>query len=120
MTTTQKPLSLLLAHSLTPSDQMQMMMLKQEQQQQLGFEGAKPSEAVITLLIRHLPEAIPHDTLSRLFSHYGASSVRPCSAPRYPLPFSFNQNTQLPFFFIHHNSMYFLQIEKLCLFGFQQ
>lgn len=61
---------------------MQMMMLKQEQQQQLGFEGAKPSEAMITLLIRHLPEAIPHDTLSRLFSHYGASSVRPCSAPR--------------------------------------
>uniref|UniRef100_A0A803Q3Z0 RRM domain-containing protein n=1 Tax=Cannabis sativa TaxID=3483 RepID=A0A803Q3Z0_CANSA len=33
-----------------------------------------------TLLIRHLPEAIPQDTLSRLFSHYGASSVRPCSS----------------------------------------
>lgn len=36
-------------------------------------------EGAVTLLIRHLPEAIPHDTLSRLFSHYGASSVRPCT-----------------------------------------
>lgn len=36
-------------------------------------------EGTATLLIRHLPEAIPYDTLSRLFSHYGASSVRPCS-----------------------------------------
>ncbi|KAF5456930.1 hypothetical protein F2P56_021077 [Juglans regia] len=39
-------------------------------------------EGVVTLLIRHLPEAIPHDTLSRLFSNYGAFSVRPCSAPQ--------------------------------------
>ncbi|WOK93922.1 U11/U12 small nuclear ribonucleoprotein 65 kDa protein isoform X1 [Canna indica] len=31
------------------------------------------------LLVRRLPEAIPHDVLSRLFSHYGASSVRPCA-----------------------------------------
>ncbi|KAL4607035.1 hypothetical protein ACB092_09G146600 [Castanea dentata] len=63
-----------------------MMMMMQQPQQQLGFEAiaSKPSdsEATITLLIRHLPEAIPHDTLSRLFSHYGASSVRPCSSPR--------------------------------------
>ncbi|XP_019162076.1 PREDICTED: U11/U12 small nuclear ribonucleoprotein 65 kDa protein isoform X1 [Ipomoea nil] len=36
-------------------------------------------EAAATLLIRHLPEAIPPETLSRLFSHYGASSVRPCT-----------------------------------------
>ncbi|KAL8227181.1 hypothetical protein R6Q57_017013 [Mikania cordata] len=35
-----------------------------------------------TLLIRHLPEAIPSDTLSRLFSHYGASCVRPCTTGR--------------------------------------
>ncbi|KNA24518.1 hypothetical protein SOVF_015240 [Spinacia oleracea] len=35
-----------------------------------------------TLLIRHLPEAIPFDTLSRLLSHYGAVSVRPCTAGR--------------------------------------
>ncbi|XP_047327270.1 U11/U12 small nuclear ribonucleoprotein 65 kDa protein-like [Impatiens glandulifera] len=35
-----------------------------------------------TLLVRHLPEAIPFDTLSRLFSHYGASSVRPCTRGR--------------------------------------
>lgn len=36
----------------------------------------------VTLLVRHLPEAIPHDTLTRLFSHYGASSVRPFSQGR--------------------------------------
>ncbi|RAL48577.1 hypothetical protein DM860_000897 [Cuscuta australis] len=36
-------------------------------------------EASATILIRHLPEAIPPETLSRLFSHYGASSVRPCT-----------------------------------------
>eukprot|EP00268_Persea_americana_P038748 TRINITY_DN3837_c0_g1_i10.p1 TRINITY_DN3837_c0_g1~~TRINITY_DN3837_c0_g1_i10.p1 ORF type:complete len:538 (-),score=126.06 TRINITY_DN3837_c0_g1_i10:670-2091(-) len=35
-----------------------------------------------TLLVRHLPEAIPHETLSRLFSHYGASSVRACTGGR--------------------------------------
>ncbi|EEF36954.1 RNA binding protein, putative [Ricinus communis] len=40
------------------------------------------SAAVSTLLIRHLPEAIPHETLSRLFSHYGATSVRPCAGGR--------------------------------------
>lgn len=38
--------------------------------------------ATVTLLVRHLPEAIPFETLSRLFSHYGASSVRPCSRGR--------------------------------------
>ncbi|XP_042943978.1 U11/U12 small nuclear ribonucleoprotein 65 kDa protein isoform X1 [Carya illinoinensis] len=43
---------------------------------------AQEAEGVVTLLIRHLPEAIPHDTLSRLFSNYGAFSVRPCSAPQ--------------------------------------
>lgn len=43
----------------------------------LGIHETVPQEASITLLVRHLPEAIPHDTLSRLFSHYGASSVRP-------------------------------------------
>ncbi|KAL4355382.1 hypothetical protein GQ457_06G017800 [Hibiscus cannabinus] len=37
-------------------------------------------DSIATLLIRHLPEAIPPDTLLRLFSHYGASSVRPCSS----------------------------------------
>ncbi|KMZ73830.1 putative RNA binding protein [Zostera marina] len=35
-----------------------------------------------TLLVRHLPEAVPHDLLSRLFSYYGASSLRPCSDGR--------------------------------------
>lgn len=38
---------------------------------------------VATLLVRHIPEAIPYDVLSRLFSHYGASSLRPCSGGRY-------------------------------------
>ncbi|XWS58474.1 hypothetical protein CRYUN_Cryun08bG0037000 [Craigia yunnanensis] len=49
-----------------------------------GVEGAMSNplelDSVETLLIRHLPEAIPQDTLLRLFSHYGASSVRPCSS----------------------------------------
>lgn len=40
------------------------------------------NEHETTLLVRHLPEAIPQETLSRLFSHYGASSVRPCSHGR--------------------------------------
>ncbi|KAF5206987.1 hypothetical protein FRX31_003425, partial [Thalictrum thalictroides] len=43
-------------------------------------QGQTPESAVATLLVRHLPEAIPHDTLFRLFSHYGASSFRPCAA----------------------------------------
>ncbi|PIA60549.1 hypothetical protein AQUCO_00300203v1 [Aquilegia coerulea] len=40
------------------------------------------ASAAATLLVRHLPESVPHDTLFRLFSHYGASSVRPCAAGR--------------------------------------
>ncbi|XLU42788.1 hypothetical protein S245_037602, partial [Arachis hypogaea] len=39
-------------------------------------------DSPVTLLIKHLLEAIPHDTLSRLLSHYGASSLRPCSTGR--------------------------------------
>jgi hypothetical protein len=54
----------------------------------LGGVGVS-NEHEATLLIRHLPEAIPLDTLSRLFSHYGASAVRPCTHSRY-LP---SQNT---------------------------
>ncbi|CAK9150409.1 unnamed protein product [Ilex paraguariensis] len=46
----------------------------------MAEETSKPSEeAAATLLVRHLPEAIPYDTLCRLFSHYGASYVRPCT-----------------------------------------
>ncbi|XP_047939468.1 U11/U12 small nuclear ribonucleoprotein 65 kDa protein [Salvia hispanica] len=45
-----------------------------------SVEESPPS--AVTLLVRHLPEAIPHDTLTRLFSHYGASSVRPFSHGR--------------------------------------
>ncbi|XP_077235945.1 RNA-binding (RRM/RBD/RNP motifs) family protein isoform X2 [Tasmannia lanceolata] len=51
--------------------------------QGFGEQAPKPlEESVATLLIRHLPEAIPHETLSRLFSHYGASSIRPCAGGR--------------------------------------
>ncbi|CAI9289826.1 unnamed protein product [Lactuca saligna] len=52
--------------------------------QNMGEVSTKPpeKETSTTLLIRHLPEAIPHDTLTRLFSHYGASSVRPCTTGR--------------------------------------
>ncbi|KAL9998657.1 putative RNA recognition motif domain, nucleotide-binding alpha-beta plait domain superfamily [Helianthus debilis subsp. tardiflorus] len=51
--------------------------------QSVGEVSQRPLEnEAATLLIRHLPEAIPHDTLSRLFSHYGASSVRPCATGR--------------------------------------
>ncbi|XP_035550484.1 U11/U12 small nuclear ribonucleoprotein 65 kDa protein isoform X7 [Juglans regia] len=62
-------------------------MMQQSGIQFLGREEeakavAPEVEGVVTLLIRHLPEAIPHDTLSRLFSNYGAFSVRPCSAPQ--------------------------------------
>ncbi|KAL9331281.1 hypothetical protein ACSQ67_000891 [Phaseolus vulgaris] len=42
---------------------------------------AKSAESV-TLLIKHLPEAIPHDTLSRIFANFGAFLVRPCSSAR--------------------------------------
>ncbi|KAH0470424.1 hypothetical protein IEQ34_000147 [Dendrobium chrysotoxum] len=38
-----------------------------------------PEGTVATLLVRHLPEGIPDDMLSRLFSHCGAASVRPCA-----------------------------------------
>ncbi|TVU47216.1 hypothetical protein EJB05_06808 [Eragrostis curvula] len=39
----------------------------------------QPPAAGATLLVRHLPEAITEEMLSRLFSHYGATSVRPCA-----------------------------------------
>lgn len=41
-----------------------------------GGTGLTGENENATLLIRHLPEAIPQETLSRLFSHYGATSVR--------------------------------------------
>ncbi|KAH9784358.1 rna-binding region-containing protein 3 [Citrus sinensis] len=47
-----------------------------------GPQNKQEAENLVTLLIKHLPDAIPQDTLSRIFSHYGASSVRPCSAGR--------------------------------------
>ncbi|KAK1435055.1 hypothetical protein QVD17_00814 [Tagetes erecta] len=51
--------------------------------QSVSEVSPRPTEnEATTLLIRYLPEAIPHDTLSRLFSHYGASCVRPCTSGR--------------------------------------
>lgn len=58
------------------------------QMQNSGFQGSEvkaesvESQVMATLLIKHLPEDIPFDTLSRLFSHYGAFSVRPCNSGR--------------------------------------
>ncbi|KAK7286524.1 hypothetical protein RJT34_21578 [Clitoria ternatea] len=53
---------------------------------QSEFQGTESKPNVesppITLLIKHLPEAIPHDTLSRILSNFGASSVRLCSSGR--------------------------------------
>ncbi|CAN0863634.1 U11/U12 small nuclear ribonucleoprotein 65 kDa protein [Linum grandiflorum] len=46
------------------------------------IETSQNDPLMTTLLVRHLPEGIPHHTLSRLFSHYGAHSVRPCTAGR--------------------------------------
>ncbi|GFP97807.1 U11/U12 small nuclear ribonucleoprotein 65 kDa protein [Phtheirospermum japonicum] len=52
-------------------------------QQHLGHhrravaEEESTSSSSVTLLVRHLPEAIPPETINRLFSPYGASSVRP-------------------------------------------
>ncbi|XP_078160479.1 RNA-binding (RRM/RBD/RNP motifs) family protein isoform X2 [Carex rostrata] len=37
------------------------------------------STSAATLLVKHLPEGMTEEMLSRLFSHYGASSVRPCA-----------------------------------------
>uniref|UniRef100_A0A7N0ZWM2 RRM domain-containing protein n=1 Tax=Kalanchoe fedtschenkoi TaxID=63787 RepID=A0A7N0ZWM2_KALFE len=58
------------------------------QMHHVGYQGAVEGssnlreEGSATLLIKHLPDAIPHDTLSRLFSHYGASAVRPGTSGR--------------------------------------
>ncbi|KAI4386660.1 hypothetical protein MLD38_004575 [Melastoma candidum] len=44
--------------------------------------GLGDSSLPATLIVKHLPEAVPPATVSRLFSHYGATSVRPCSGGR--------------------------------------
>lgn len=44
----------------------------------LPQQQAGSATAPATLLVRHLPEAITQEMLSRLFSHYGATAVRPC------------------------------------------
>ncbi|XP_026412903.1 U11/U12 small nuclear ribonucleoprotein 65 kDa protein-like [Papaver somniferum] len=52
------------------------------QMQTPNLQNLEEQSVFGTLLVRNLPEAIPHETLSRLFSYYGASSVRPCSGGR--------------------------------------
>ncbi|MQL91397.1 hypothetical protein Taro_024018 [Colocasia esculenta] len=47
-----------------------------------GAAAPPTAPGLVTLLVRHLPEAIPQDMLTRLFSFYGASSVRPCAGGR--------------------------------------
>lgn len=55
----------------------------QWQQQQPGESQEGEAQSLVsTLLVKHLPEALPAETLMRLFSHYGASAVRPCVAGR--------------------------------------
>lgn len=62
-------------------NQNQLPIQSQQEQHHLGLQPeSQVRAAASTLLIRHLPEAIPEPTLSRLFSHYGASSVRPCTS----------------------------------------
>uniref|UniRef100_A0A1J3HYT0 U11/U12 small nuclear ribonucleoprotein 65 kDa protein n=1 Tax=Noccaea caerulescens TaxID=107243 RepID=A0A1J3HYT0_NOCCA len=46
------------------------------------YESQAAEPLGITLLVRHLPDGIPHDIVSRLFSQYGASGVRLCSGGR--------------------------------------
>ncbi|KAF6147747.1 hypothetical protein GIB67_006720 [Kingdonia uniflora] len=45
-------------------------------------EVESSSSSVTTLLVKHLPEGIPQNTLCLLFSHYNASFIRPTSAGR--------------------------------------
>lgn len=52
------------------------------QQQPGDSQEGETQRVVSTLLVKHLPEALPAETLMRLFSHYGASAVRPCVAGR--------------------------------------
>ncbi|XP_061944355.1 U11/U12 small nuclear ribonucleoprotein 65 kDa protein-like isoform X2 [Populus nigra] len=62
--------------------------LMNAQLQDFGFQGndlkaeSVEPQVTVTLLIKHFPETIPFKTLSRLFSHYGAVSVRPCNSGR--------------------------------------
>lgn len=43
------------------------------------FDSQVTEPLGVTLVVRHLPDGIPHDIVTRLFSQYGASAVRPCS-----------------------------------------
>ncbi|KAM1040348.1 hypothetical protein FF1_029596 [Malus domestica] len=58
------------------------MQQRQQYHHHLGFEESPSGSSGprVSLLIHHLPEAISEETLFRLLSHYGASSVRSCAA----------------------------------------
>ncbi|CAA7404883.1 unnamed protein product [Spirodela intermedia] len=49
---------------------------------QVAASPPPSAPGLVTLLVRHLPEAMPQEVLSRLFSYYGATSVRPCVGGR--------------------------------------
>ncbi|RDY11553.1 U11/U12 small nuclear ribonucleoprotein 65 kDa protein, partial [Mucuna pruriens] len=61
----------------SPYDHMHQFVLQGTESKVCGVESTP-----VTLLIKHLPEAIPHDTLSRILANFGASSMRPCSSGR--------------------------------------
>ncbi|XP_010257747.1 PREDICTED: U11/U12 small nuclear ribonucleoprotein 65 kDa protein-like [Nelumbo nucifera] len=70
---------------MNPDSQQHFVYGRSDQEPSPALTAKSPQEdesSVVTLLVRHLPEAIPPDTLSRLFSHYGAFSVRPCAGGR--------------------------------------
>ena len=48
----------------------------------LQESGTEAAAGTTTLLVKHLPDALPLETLKRLFSHYGASDIRPCVAAK--------------------------------------
>lgn len=68
-----------MAYDSSPHGRVHQFVLEGTESKPLDTESAEP----VTLLIKHLPEAIPHDTLSRIFANFGAFSVRPCSSVRY-------------------------------------
>ncbi|XP_014491248.1 U11/U12 small nuclear ribonucleoprotein 65 kDa protein isoform X1 [Vigna radiata var. radiata] len=67
-----------MAYDSSPHGRVHQFVLEGTESKPLDTESAEP----VTLLIKHLPEAIPHDTLSRIFANFGAFSVRPCSSVR--------------------------------------
>ncbi|KOM38518.1 hypothetical protein LR48_Vigan03g190000 [Vigna angularis] len=67
-----------MAYDSSPHGRVHQFVLEGTESKPLDAESAEP----VTLLIKHLPEAIPHDTLSLIFANFGAFSARPCSSSR--------------------------------------